>query len=239
MQDAFEATEGTRLLFFGRAKCHFSQGLLRKSEQLGFNVTYVESSYRGETLPESVFEWEGDFIFCFRSLYKLPKRLLAKAKSGAINFHPGPPEYPGSGCVNFALYDDAREFGVTAHLMNERIDNGRILMVRRFPVNEDDGLGVILHQTHCELSHLCSYFLTQVNLHGEKFLEKQLATESHEKWSGEARKMRDLEELQRINLDISEESLRRIIRATYTELYPPWIELHGFKFMLQIDEPEG
>lgn len=239
MKGAFEATESMRLLFFGRAKCEFSQRLLIESVKLGFDVTYVESSYRGEALPESVFEWEGDFIFCFRSLFMLPNRVLLKAQSGAINFHPGPPEYPGSGCVNFALYDDVREFGVTAHLMNEKIDNGRILAVRRFPVDGDDGLDDILLRTHRELAYLCSYFLTQVDLHGEEFLKKQLASASSEAWRGEARKIKDLEELQRLSLDISEDNLRRIIRATYTECFPPWIELHGFKFFLSLDDSAG
>lgn len=233
------STNSTRLLFFGRAKCDFSRDLLAESRRLGFDVTYVESSYRGESLPDGVFEWEGEFIFCFRSLFRIPKSLLVKAHGSAINFHPGPPEYPGSGCINFALYDGVQEFGVTAHLMNERIDNGRILQVRRFPISEDDGLMDVLYRTHCELFDLCAHFLSQVRENGEKFIEDQLAATGDIKWVGEARKLKDLEELQRLHVGISEEELKRIVRATYTEKFPPSIVLHGFKFTLSSDRVEG
>ena len=44
--------------------------------------------------------------------YKIAKKdlsqnLLKKAKKSAVNFHPASPDYPGIGCNNFALYDNA------------------------------------------------------------------------------------------------------------------------------------
>ena len=53
----------------------------------------------------------------------------------AINFHPGTPELPGSGSYNWALYENKNDFGTTIHLMNEKIDNGKILEVKKFKID--------------------------------------------------------------------------------------------------------
>ena len=150
------AGTGKRVLFFGRAKCAATEELLSKLVRYGFDVTFVKSHKRGEKLPEDIYCWEGQYIVCFRSLFILPKRLIDKASIAAINFHPAPPEYPGSGCINFALYDEVSEYGVTAHVMNELVDNGKIFEVRRFPVTPFDNLPSVLSRTHSELLNLCS-----------------------------------------------------------------------------------
>ena len=54
------------------------------------------------------------------------------------NFHPGPPEYPGIGCTNFAIYDAASTFGVTCHHMNPKVDTGNMVSVKRFPLYDND-----------------------------------------------------------------------------------------------------
>ena len=59
--------------------------------------------------------------------------VLAKLGYGAINFHPGPPDYPGWAPSHFALYERATEFGATVHVMVEQVDAGPIIDVARFP----------------------------------------------------------------------------------------------------------
>ena len=227
---------GKRLLFFGREKCNASEKLLKKLIDCEFDLTYVESSGRGEKIPEAIFNWEGEYILCFRSFFILPKILLNKAKIASVNFHPAPPEYPGSGCINFALYDNANKYGVTAHIMNEKIDNGEILEVRRFSVSPNDDLPTLLTKTHKELYKLCSDFIDSISLSDKEIIEKKIASSIDEKWNGEARLLKELDAMQKIPVDISKEELKRIIRATYIEGYPPKIEIHGFKFYLQLDE---
>src|SRR4029078_1287121 len=61
-------------------------------------------------LPEPV-----DFIFCFGPLI-LRSVILGAANIAAINFHTGPPEWPGRGSCSFALYGGDKLFGVTSHL---------------------------------------------------------------------------------------------------------------------------
>src|ERR1700759_2165262 len=60
--------------------------------------------------------------------------ILHRLGHGAFNFHPGPPEYPGWAPSHFALYNRETRFGVTAHVMVERVDAGPIIGVERFPI---------------------------------------------------------------------------------------------------------
>jgi len=227
---------GKRVLFFGRAKCSATEDLLKKLVRYDFDVTFIKSRNRGEKLPEDIYWWEGEYIVCFRSLYVLPKRLIDRASIAAINFHPAPPEYPGSGCINFALYDEVNNYGVTAHVMNELVDNGRILEVRRFPVTPHDNLATVLSRTHSELFNLCSDFISGLYSNGENFLKEKMEASETEVCRGKARLLKELDDLQKIDTTVSEKELKRIIRATYIEGYLPKIELHGFSFRLELDD---
>lgn len=227
---------GKRVLFFGRAKCTATEHLLSKLVRFGFDVTFVKSSKRSENLPEDIYWWEGEYILCFRSLFVLPKRLIDRANIAAINFHPAPPEYPGSGCINFALYDEVSEYGVTAHIMNELVNNGPILEVHRFPVTSFDNLPTVLSRTHSELLNLCSDFISGLHSDGENFLKEKLAASQNEVWRGKSRTLKEWHDLHKIDLAVSERELKRIIRATNNYEYSPKIKLYGFTFRLELDE---
>ncbi len=67
----------------------------------------------------------------------VPTDVLAALDGPAYNFHPGPPEYPGSCVAGFAIYDGATSFGVTLHEMATKVDSGPIVDVQRFAVPAD------------------------------------------------------------------------------------------------------
>ena len=48
----------------------------------------------------------------------------------SYNFHPGPPNRPGRYPSVFALYDNARHFGITVHEMLPKVDSGAIKVAR-------------------------------------------------------------------------------------------------------------
>ena len=199
LNDGIEDEENPSVLFFGRNKCSGTERTLNHLSRCGFRVTCVLSKGRGEPLPENLGWWRGEYILCFRSLFILPKYLIEKASVAAINFHPAPPEYPGSGCINFALYDGCESYGVTAHLMNEKIDNGKILECRRFPVCKNDNLSTVGARTYSELTGLCLDFITQISSRGDGFIRKRLLESKNISWRGEARRISELEKLQEIS----------------------------------------
>lgn len=66
----------------------------------------------------------------------LPKEYLAHLK-GAYNFHPGIlPEYRGAATFSWAIINGEKEVGVTLHKIDEGIDTGDILAIRRFPIRD-------------------------------------------------------------------------------------------------------
>jgi hypothetical protein len=231
--DSNASKNSVRVLFFGRSGCDATEKALTLLKALGCEVYFVKSKGRGEGLPEDVRCWDGEYIFCFRSLFVLPKFLLDKATVAAVNFHPAPVEYPGSGCLNFALYDNAKQYGVTAHVMNEKVDNGAILACHRFPILPTDTVDTLLERTHLKLLNLFFDVVTDLVLGGKDALDKKIVSSVGEKWRGEATRMKDLERLQVIPVGISEIEIEKVIRATYTENFPPYIRLHGYDFVLK------
>ncbi|MHA1598781.1 MAG: formyltransferase family protein [Alphaproteobacteria bacterium] len=64
----------------------------------------------------------------------VPGELLEILGGPAYNFHPGPPDYPGNHAAGFALYEDARRFGATAHVMEAETDSGDIIGTETFDI---------------------------------------------------------------------------------------------------------
>ena len=67
------------------------------------------------------------------NLFIIDDDILKRATKYSINFHSGPPKYPGV-AVHFALLDNSKEYGVTAHLMNNQVDTGAIYKVNNFEI---------------------------------------------------------------------------------------------------------
>lgn len=221
-----------RVLFFGKSNCAFSKLFRDQLKDLGFSVQEVWSSGRGEDLPEEAHDWVGEFIFCFRSRFILPRWLIDRAERAAVNIHPGPPEYRGSGCINWALYDRALEYGATAHFINQDIDAGQIIAVRRFAIDPRDSVQTLLQRTHEHCLDLAIELATGVAKHGVAYLNRLADLASNEKWSGPARRMASIDSLSQVDPTISRQELDRVIRATHTPEFPTFVEIRGYRFIL-------
>ena len=79
-------------------------------------------------------------LIAFLTSVIVPARILDRLSYGAYNFHPGPPDYPGRLPSHFAVYDRAKTFGVTAHVMAATVDSGPIVGVELFDIAP--GIGV-------------------------------------------------------------------------------------------------
>lgn len=126
-----------KILFLGKyddERCAEAADLVK---QLWPAATIVLRN-REETLTEQELWWSGDYIISYLSPWIVPEGLLNRARVAAINFHPGPPEYPGIGCTNFAIYNRETSFGVTCHYMAAKVDTGKIIAVKRFPLYATD-----------------------------------------------------------------------------------------------------
>lgn len=89
-----------------------------------------------------------DYLFSITNLSVVAEPVLSLPRRAAINFHDGPlPEYAGLNTPVWALLNGEREYGITWHLMTGRVDQGAILVQRRFAIDE--------HETALSLNTKC------------------------------------------------------------------------------------
>ena len=166
-----------------------------------FQQPVIFAGGRNDKLPDEVLNWKGDLIVSFISSWIYPEQLLSNAEFAAINFHPGSPEYPGTGCTNFAIYNGAKEYGITCHHMNAGVDSGKIIAVKRFPVKEEDTVYNVTQ--HC-------YKLIEETFYDimNHILQGQPLPVTNEQWKRKPYTRKQLDELCTITPDMSEEEIR-------------------------------
>jgi len=221
-----------RILYFGRNGCDFSAKIERRLKRFSSEVLVVRSTRRFEPIPSFVNCWQGDLIICFRSHYILTQKIISSAKFAAINFHPGPPNYRGTGCLNFALFNEEKEYGVTVHLIAKKVDSGKIIKCIRFPIENTDGVDSLLEKTHEKLFEAFHDFYEGLVLDLNVWLKENLKLSSNETWSETKYTASQLNALQILDWDASEAEFARVIRATNTKSFPTEIKRYGYSFFL-------
>src|ERR1019366_1708599 len=116
----------TIILLAGEAEQVALQAVLRGHNPL-LTVISVGTSADLAALSSDLLEQARLIAFVTPEI--VSKNTLARLGYGAFNFHPGPPSYPGWAPSHFALYQQATEFGATAHVMIERVDAGPVIEV--------------------------------------------------------------------------------------------------------------
>ena len=220
------------VLFMGRSKCPYSKKIRNLLKKKSKKLYYLESKRIGEKINNEYLKLNYDYIFCFRSFYILKKNILKKVKKAAINFHPGPPEYPATGCVNYAVYENSKFYGCTAHLINEKVDNGKIIDVKKFSINRKDNILKILNKTYKVMSSQAISLINQIKIN-PNFIENQIEKNKKIKWSNNIKKIKDLDKFYIINKNIKKKDFLNKIRATDTPKFKPYIKLYGKKFILE------
>ncbi len=165
-----------------------------------------------------------DILISYMSPWIIPEEILSNTKLWNINFHPGPPNYPGIGCTNFALYNGEKIYGVTAHLMEEKVDSGKIIGVKRFPILETD---TVYSLTLKSYGFMLSLFFEIIDY----IIKNNKLPECNEKWTRAPYTRKELEELCVITPNMSEEEVKRRIKATQFPGMPgAYIKLYNYKF---------
>lgn len=177
-----------------------------------------------EPFPSDILNKKFDYVISYMSPWMVPEQVLSKTKVSAINFHPGPPEYPGIGCTNFAIYNEEREFGITVHHMDAKADSGDIILVERFPIFKNDTVYSLTQRCYAYI------YVSFVNLF-PLILHKKLMPKSKEVWQRKPFTRKELEKLCRITKDMSEDEIKKRIKATtYPNMPGAYIELFGNKY---------
>jgi methionyl-tRNA formyltransferase len=211
------------ILFIGKkndAYCEKAIKFIKKH----FQVYRILVGKRGDPFPSKISLWKGDYIISYLSPWIIKASLLKRAKIASINFHPGPPEYPGIGCTNFAIYNREKVFGVACHHMNRKVDTGKIIAVKRFPLNKSD---VVYSLTQKCYKHILSLFydIMDIVINGRKLPEIK------ENWTRKPYKRFELNELCRITTDMNEKEIKRRVKSvSFANKSGAYIKIAGMKF---------
>jgi len=215
------------VLFLGKKNDPYVEKAL-KFCQSNFYEVHSHLGNWGDPLPEGIGWWDGDYIISYLSRWIVPDSLLQKAKIGAINFHPAPPEFPGFGPNNFALYEGAQEYGVTCHRMAAQVDTGEIIAVKRFPLLPTDDINTLLMRTY-DYQLVLFYDIMGLILQGKDLPKSQ------DSWTRKPFTRKELDALGVITPDMSREEISRRIKSTSFQGWKPTIELHGYVFEFKKD----
>lgn len=159
---------------------------------------------------------------------KINEPLLNLPGMGFINFHPAPlPEYKGWGLYAFAIFNDINYWGVSAHYIDENIDTGDIIKVKRFPVEMKNQTALSLERmTQIKLFEL--YKKVIQNIKSGKPLQRKKQPEGGKYYS-----RKEFELLRKINSSDSLDDIEKKIRAFW---FPPFqgaeIKINGKPFSL-------
>jgi methionyl-tRNA formyltransferase len=216
------------ILFIHKKNCSYSIKLIKLLKKK-FLLKTSSSNIYSEILKISKTN-KFDYIILFRSHVILKKNILRMSKFGVINFHPSTPNYRGIGGINFAIYNNEKYFGSTVHYINEKIDNGKIINVKKFKINKKNKmLNHLYTQTLNGMYNQAKFIFSNLNK-----LDLLCKNAKNEKWSKKLYKKKDLENLYKIkSTNIKKGELKKIIKATNNENFKPYINLYGYTFRLK------
>ena len=76
-----------------------------------------------------------DVILSYGYTHYIPKKVFSSVKY-CINFHPGLlPEYKGCYTLYYGMINGEKEWGMTAHFVNEKFDEGEIILIEKFTLD--------------------------------------------------------------------------------------------------------
>jgi len=167
-----------------------------------------------------------DFIFNYLSPKKFPKWLIDFPKHGCYNFHPGSSVYPGVGSASYAIYNQDKDFGVTAHRMDEEFDRGDIIHQLSFPIESNWGCFDLFNAAlaRCQLLLEQTVELLLINPFPPKITN----------WVGVAKTRQEFEQFMVFRPENDVRDLSLLCKAVSHPYLPgPYIEIQGYCFVFK------
>ena len=134
-----------------------------------------------------------DLILCFAFPEIFNKKILSIAKIGSINFHSSDlPKFRGRHPVNWAMIKGEEKIGICAHLMNEKIDLGDVLIRDYVYVDRDDLITDVMKKLSNKMKRMAlkvieqassnSFYKTSQNLELASYDPKRQEKDSKINW---------------------------------------------------------
>jgi methionyl-tRNA formyltransferase len=218
-----------KILVIGKKNDIFSKKFFRILRTSFLRTSVIYNNIRNHINIENKLKYSNfDYVICFRSDYIFKDAEIKKIKKYIINFHPGPPEYRGIGCVNFCILNKEKKYGSTVHIIDShKIDCGRILHVSRWDILGNYNVDEILKKTYFKSLQQLRIIINYIKKDKISILLKKFKNQN---WSKKLYTRKDLNKLYIIKTPIKKKYLDKLLKATNTKKYKPYILLHKKKF---------
>jgi len=134
-----------------QAKLKFAKYFLTKNEReffdfkelsRDFNITYFETgNINNIDVEDFIKKQQADCLVSCHLLQILKKNILEIPELGSINFHPSLlQKHRGSFTSFWALLKKWKTSGATVHYMTEKLDDGKVILQRKFFIKPDDSI---------------------------------------------------------------------------------------------------
>jgi methionyl-tRNA formyltransferase len=201
-------------------EAHHEQRVDLAAERLGLPLT-DDAALHAEP-PTGV-----DAVLSFLHPRLIREPLLSLGRAGCLNFHPAPlPDFRGLGGYNLAILEGLKEWGVSCHFVDERLDTGDLVEVERFAIDREGATALSLDiDTQARLTGLFERVIGRL-LTGEELPRSP---------QGEGRYV-SREEFERLRVIRPGDDVERKLRAFW---YPPHpgalVEVDG-RLLTAVDE---
>ena len=104
-----------------------------------FNIPYFELSHNDDKIANIIDEYSID-LGVIAGARVLKDKIIKLFDYGVVNFHPALlPECRGLDSMFWSIYKDL-SLGVTSHLINEKIDCGKLILKSKIQISSNDNL---------------------------------------------------------------------------------------------------
>lgn len=124
--------------------------LIQYAEENGIPVI-MNKNINCKEYTDEVQKYAPDLLvsMSFNQIFK--KEIINLAPLKIINCHAGKlPFYRGRNILNWALINDEKEFGITVHYVDERIDTGDIIVQHTYQITDADDYRTLLEKAYEE-----------------------------------------------------------------------------------------
>jgi len=176
---------------------------------------------------QSLILANGHILVSFGTSIIVPQYILDRYVGGAYNIHAASPDYPGRDPHHWAVYDNVKQYGATAHIMTNKVDDGPIVDIELFEVASNIRPKELLDRSNEAAFNILSRIGPKLQ-RGEKLLPI-----NGMKFGKNKRSRADFIEICKISPSISFAEFERIFHSfdggSYNNLT---IELHGKIFRI-------
>lgn len=227
-----------RAIFLGKNKPTVVKGLqylVNKGVDIVAVAGLTDNNYHIPILTDNELYFKKfsniDLIISYLYPKKIKKSLLNISKIGCINFHPAPlPDFRGVCGYSFGIFEEVKEWGVSAHFVDKSFDTGDIVKVKKFFINPKRETAFSLEKkSQLVLLKLFKKIIDKI-LSGKKLTKKPQKR-------GRYFSKKDFEKLRKIDQKDSLKTIDKKIRACW---FPPYqgasINIKGQEFTLLDDK---